>query len=73
MDETTGRTLMDEDIATAIPGSASVSDERPGDQDGTDSTDADGTDGDATDGTDGDSKDADGTDTQDTDGTDQPS
>ncbi|MGZ8599266.1 MAG: hypothetical protein ACXWX6_03550, partial [Actinomycetota bacterium] len=59
MDETTTRSLSDEDIETVMPGSASATEERPKDADGTDAQDADGTDGDAKDGTDGDSKDAD--------------
>jgi hypothetical protein len=78
MDETTTRSLSDEDIETVTPGSASTVEERPRDEDGTDSQDADGTDGDAQDGKDGDSRDsdsqdADGTDTRDSDGTDKAS
>jgi hypothetical protein len=76
MDETTTRSLVDEDIQTVRTGTASTVEERPRDEDGTDSKDADGTDGDAKDMKDGDatdSKDADGTDSQDSDGTDTPS
>ncbi len=76
MDETTTRTLSDEDIETLVPGSASTTEERPRDEDGTDSKDSDGTDGDTTDQKDGDasdSQDADGTDAGDSDGADQPS
>jgi hypothetical protein len=76
MDEATTRSLSDEDIETVTPGSASTVEERPRDEDGTDSKDADGTDGDAEDQQDGDStdsQDADGTDSKDTDGTDQAS
>jgi hypothetical protein len=78
MDEATTRSLSDEDIETVTPGSASTVEERPRDEDGTDSQDADGTDGDAQDQQDGDSsdadsQDADGTDSKDTDGTDQAS
>jgi hypothetical protein len=76
MDEATTRSLTDEDIETVTPGSASTVEERPRDEDGTDSKDADGTDGDAEDQQDGDStdsQDADGTDSKDTDGTDQAS
>ena len=62
MDETTTRSLVDEDIQTVRTGTASTVEERPRDEDGTDSKDADGTDGDAKDGTDGDATDADGTD-----------
>jgi hypothetical protein len=77
MDEPITRSLSDEDISTAMPGSASATEERPRDEDTTDKKDADGTDGDTTDMQDGDAKDADGTDGQDTDskdtdGTDQP-
>jgi hypothetical protein len=68
MDETTTRSLSDEDIETVTPGSASTVEERPRDEDGTDSKDADGTDGDAQDGKNGDSSDSD---SQDADGTDQ--
>jgi hypothetical protein len=76
MDEATTRSLTDEDIETVTPGSASTVEERPRDEDGTDSKDADGTDGDAEDQQDGDStdsQDADGTDSKDTDGADQAS
>ena len=54
MDETTTRSLSDEDIETVMPGSASTVEERPRDEDDTDSQDADGTDGDAKDMQDGD-------------------
>lgn len=49
MDETTTRSLSDEDIRTVTPGTASIEEGKPRDADGTDSQDADGTDADGTD------------------------
>jgi hypothetical protein len=72
MDETTTRSLSDEEIQTVRPGVAASVEERPRDEDATDSKDADGRDGDAKDMQDGDAQDADGTDSQDADGTDSP-
>jgi hypothetical protein len=72
MDESTTRSLSDEDIETVMPGSASTVEERPRDEDATDPKDTDAADKRDDQDTE-DSKDADATDKQDADQTDSSS